>query len=247
LLDNATYADVFCERTVVDINGYGSITVPAGLSGNSYIVGLKFRNTLHVFSSNALQITGPSDSIDLTIPQNCCANTKVINGIAFACSGEVADASFGLGYYDGIIESTDFGFMENSVYTGDTGYVITDLTGDRIVDSLDYFIEQENVNFTMIDCHVSNCLPLVNGISVNRKTGFSIYPNPSYGVFKIDFKEYLSSARIKLISQLGDVCRNVFYENESEINLDCTNLSPGLYNLLIETGGKIYSGKIVIL
>jgi hypothetical protein len=62
-------------------------------------------------------------------------------------SGDCSDAFTGtVGIQDGVIESQDYGDMENAVNAVLFGYVSEDLTGDGIVESLDYSIMENNVS-----------------------------------------------------------------------------------------------------
>jgi hypothetical protein len=64
-------------------------------------------------------------------------------------SGDISDASLGIGYQDGVIEGQDYSDMENAVTITLTGYVYEDITGDGVVEGTDYSIMENNVYFVI--------------------------------------------------------------------------------------------------
>ena len=69
-------------------------------------------------------------------------------------SGDISDAATAqIGVQDGIIESQDYGDMENAVYVTLTGYIPQDITGDGVVESEDYSIMENNVYFVSSSIH----------------------------------------------------------------------------------------------
>ena len=246
LLNDTTFVDEYCTPVIVTTDGYCGEQIPAMYSGQSFIVGIRYRNTLHVFSDSPVLMNNSTVTVDLTVPQNCCGNTKVISGIAFAASGEIGDSFSDPGIYDGIIEAGDFGIMENSVYNADSGYVITDLTGDGIVDTNDYIIEANNVSITMIDCHITNCIPLTTGMKQTEFESLSLYPNPAHQTFSIRFRNPEPSIEIRIMNSVGKICKSTNASMTRELKIDCSDLSPGLYHVMILSNGKMSLRKIVI-
>ena len=55
-----------------------------------------------------------------------------------------------VGFQDGIVESQDYGDMENAVNATKLGYVPEDITGDQVVESADYGFMENNVFFTIV-------------------------------------------------------------------------------------------------
>jgi hypothetical protein len=55
-----------------------------------------------------------------------------------------------VGIQDGVIESQDYGDMENAVSITLLGYTTEDITGDGVVESSDYGLIEGNVYFTFV-------------------------------------------------------------------------------------------------
>ena len=64
-------------------------------------------------------------------------------------SGDIADALTGVvGIQDGVMESQDYGDMENAISQSLTGYIIEDITVDGVAESLDYSLMQNNTYYS---------------------------------------------------------------------------------------------------
>jgi hypothetical protein len=69
-------------------------------------------------------------------------------------SGDISDAQTNtVGIQDGVIESQDYGDMENAVYFTLTGYIVEDISGDGVVESIDYSIMENNVYKVISSIH----------------------------------------------------------------------------------------------
>ena len=76
-------------------------------------------------------------------------NTAII-GWAFY-SGDISSSVSGIvGDQDGIVESQDYGDMDNAVNVTLLGYVTQDISGDGVVESVDYGLMENNVYFTRV-------------------------------------------------------------------------------------------------
>ncbi len=247
LLNDTSFLTEYCARVVINTDGYGVCTIPSTMNGRSFIVGLKYRNTLHLYSNTSKLINGQPVFVDLTDPLNCCGNPVVFQGVAMAASGEISSAALGLGFYDGIMEGQDMADMENSIYFQDTGYVITDLTGDGLVDSLDYFIELNNTNFTLVDCYVSDCNLLPTNIFETQNESFSVFPNPAINNFNIHFNHFFASLKIELFNSTGQLVLRRNYEKQQDVTIDCSRMENGLYYFVINNEENYFFGKILLL
>ena len=88
-----------------------------------------------------------------------------------------------------------------------------------------------------------NCSTL--GIQENIINDFTIYPNPANGRIKISSKNNLHINTIKIFSIVG---KNVHYINNyrSEIELDLTHLTSGVYFVDISTDEGTISKRLII-
>jgi hypothetical protein len=247
LLNDTSFLTEYCARVVVNTDGYGVCAIPSSMNGRSFIVGIKYRNTLHLYSNTSTLLNGQPVFVDLTDPINCIGNPVVILGLAMAASGEISSAALGLGYYDGIMEAQDIADMENSIIFQDTGYVITDLTGDKIVDSLDYFIEQNNVNITLVDYYISDCSILPTGILEAEKNIISLFPIPAVTYFNIHFNRLFASLKIDMFTSTGQLVFSRNYEKEQDVNIDCSRMENGLYYFVVNNEEGVLNGKVLVL
>jgi PKD repeat protein len=89
----------------------------------------------------------------------------------------------------------------------------------------------------------------VTGTLLNTATkeaeGFlkpTLYPNPASQ--QVRFSNIPSGATISFVNQMGEVVKNQLVEDNETVNL--SGLSKGLYVVLVKSGGKLYTEKLVI-
>ena len=75
-----------------------------------------------------------------------------------------------------------------------------------------------------------------------------IYPNPSSGIFTIEFKRVAeNNSNISIVNSIGNV---VFSEKlmigESSKNIDLSELSKGIYLIELQTELGFYKKKIIL-
>jgi trimeric autotransporter adhesin len=134
---------------ILQVNGNVSVNFTSNVSENaSFYLRIDHRNAIQTWSS--LPVVMSSNTFyDFTLaPSKAYGNNMVQTfdqaGWAFY-SGDISDAALGIGFQDGVIESQDYGDMENAVSIILTGYVTQDITGDGVVESTDYSIMENNV------------------------------------------------------------------------------------------------------
>jgi hypothetical protein len=153
-LHNATfpYATASSVKTLLHKNGTATINVPASLYNQSYYIAIKHRNAIETWSSAPILISAVKSYDFTTALKKAYGNNLADLGDGrFALfSGDVSDAQLGIGFQDGVIESQDYGDLENAVSITLLGYKPEDLTGDNIVESGDYVIIENNVFFTRV-------------------------------------------------------------------------------------------------
>jgi hypothetical protein len=94
------------------------------------------------------------------------------------------------------------------------------------------------VSFT-IDCVVGlNQLSLENVLT--------IYPNPTTGQFKIT-SELNEGGELQIFNQAGQLVYKKSLENLKENNIDVKDLTPGYYNLQVNSSSKKYLGKLNVI
>jgi len=84
----------------------------------------------------------------------------------------------------------------------------------------------------------------VTGID-EGSTSFSVYPNPSNGVFKINFnKEVLSNGFVEIFTVDGRSIQKINY-SQGESNVDLAHSPPGLYVIKIFDKSHCYTKKVI--
>ena len=83
---------------------------------------------------------------------------------------------------------------------------------------------------------------------LQTQLGFSIYPNPSNGIFVIDFNESYSKTKIELINITGAVVQRFSINNTNDLrkSIDLSALSKGLYLLRVSTNEGFDVRRIVL-
>ncbi|MDG1690354.1 MAG: T9SS type A sorting domain-containing protein, partial [Flavobacteriales bacterium] len=89
--------------------------------------------------------------------------------------------------------------------------------------------------------------PSTNGIDENFQESFKVFPNPSKGVFKIDY-EPMSNSNIQLniFDLTGRLVSKKDFENQREIFIDLSNKSQGTYLLKLLVDNE-YLQKIIVV
>jgi hypothetical protein len=247
LLDTANYQSVFFQSVLINTDGYGTCTVPNSIIGRYYFISLIFRNTLHVYGACPMLIDGQSMTVDLTNPLIAFSNVDTAFGVAKAYSGDVANANLGPGHQDGIMESQDLSDMEDHVFLHDTGYVVCDLTGDRVVDTLDLIIEVRNVYYTLVDLRPYNCVHSGIGIIETGTPSVKIFPNPCLNYFQIHLDNNFRNFSFRLFNDLGEICKSGVFVNVYDVRIDCGDIPSGIYRLVLTSDNFVLGGSVVVL
>lgn len=90
----------------------------------------------------------------------------------------------------------------------------------------------------------------ITGInSLNNKSSVSIYPNPSKDILTIEMgKNNWSSVEFRLYNSLGELVISKQAANQTKFQLDISQLSAGLYNLIAVANGEVVANeKVTIL
>jgi len=89
-----------------------------------------------------------------------------------------------------------------------------------------------------------------NFVSVGSPEDFSLtaFPNPAKNQVTLNFNHILKDANIQLISLAGKTMMNNNYSklDASQVQLDLSNLSPGIYMIQVTEQGVKYNQKLVI-
>ncbi|MFN8143097.1 MAG: IPT/TIG domain-containing protein [Bacteroidia bacterium] len=127
------------DKKTIGTNGVGTFTFPGSMIGSFHWIVVKHRNSIQTWSAAAVNFPGSTVSYNFTNAQNQAFGSNQIangDGTFSIRSGDVNQ--------DDLIESTDFGSIENASQSFLSGYVSEDLTGDNLVESSDYGLGENN-------------------------------------------------------------------------------------------------------
>ena len=81
-----------------------------------------------------------------------------------------------------------------------------------------------------------------NSFGVN----FSMYPNPSYGISKVQLGDVYDKVEIKVLNQLGVLVDSLEYTNSSKLELNTQRYSTGVYLIHIQSSEKKAIIKLIV-
>jgi hypothetical protein len=155
-MDATTYLMVDSQRVLLKTDGSTQATFGINVLPNTgYYIKINHRNSLETWSGAPiiLSTTTALAPYDFTSSASQAYGnnlSEVDPGVFAIYSGDISDAASGVGNQDGIIESQDYGDMENAVYVTLVGYNPEEITGDGLVESADYGLMENNVYFTRV-------------------------------------------------------------------------------------------------
>jgi hypothetical protein len=143
------YSIVAYDTAIMNTSGNAVFNFQGIVSGASYYLVLRHRNALETWSALPVMINSNTSYDFTTASSQAFGNNMVqtfdLTGWALF-SGDISDSGLGVGFQDGVIESQDYGDMENAVSQILTGYFCQDITGDGVVESGDYSLMENNVS-----------------------------------------------------------------------------------------------------
>jgi hypothetical protein len=158
---SAPYGLVASATGILKTNGNLTVTIGApAQSGTAYYIKVNHRNSIETWSAAPVMMSSVT-SYDFSSAVTQAYDNNPLD--IFSPMADLGDGNWGIfsgdiseystatvGIQDGIVESQDYGDMENAVYYSPLGYLVEDITGDGIVESADYGLMETNVYFTRI-------------------------------------------------------------------------------------------------
>ncbi len=84
-----------------------------------------------------------------------------------------------------------------------------------------------------------------SGLAINEEGGIKLYPNPTSGIIHVEITGSTGDATLTVTDISGKVIiATTTQEKALEINMD--SVPAGVYLVRVNTGGKVYSGKVVV-
>lgn len=162
----------------------------------------------------------------------------------------------------------------NPAFPDETGYLIHNTNGQIIYDENEDFVAPQNspdllfceliISDKSWNCledacvelsddtgdfsSLSECQKLCGTSSIDENgVELSIYPNPSSGLFNIQFNSYEGDVELQLTNILGNKVFSTFLNMKEQNNfiLDLSTYSEGIYNLTLKTNMEIKTYKLV--
>ena len=136
--NTSPYQVVYISKGVINSGGNGNFNFPLSVDGTSFYIVVYTHNTLKTWSATAIQLHS-SISYDFTdgMAKAFGNNLKDLGDGNFALfSGDVTQ--------DGVINLVDLDEVKTTSQLFSTGYMKEDLTGDKIVESADFSIIENN-------------------------------------------------------------------------------------------------------
>lgn len=233
----ATTTDITC-------NGFSDGTMSVVGSGGDSTYTFDFGSG---FTSNPVG-TGLGAGVQIVSIQdgNGCTGTAsgtINQPLAISANTTVTDETSGM---DGEIDlSVNGGVMPYSyAWTGPSGFTANteDLTG---LESGLYSVTITDANgcvYTLTDILVD----AFNGLLENGQLAYTVFPNPSEGLFNIDFNgQLVNSAMIRVYDLSGRMVYETILINGANVLIDISNKAKGTYFLEVQVGETLNKKRIV--
>lgn len=137
------YLEVGVKGETPDNFYIGHYSYPEAVSGSSYYLEVDHRNSINTWSANPIEFDLLSGSMvyDFTVSADTAfgSNQTEVDDIPLRFAMFGGDVN-----KDGSVDATDLSEIDNDAAEFEAGYVVTDLTGDDIVDASDYAIADNN-------------------------------------------------------------------------------------------------------
>jgi len=147
----APYSLVDYNLSTINVNGNGQFLFPTTAIGQSFYLVVKHRNALETWSANPVSITSGGTYDFSTGANKAYESNQVLvgPGVYAIYSGDISNGVSG-GNGDGLINSSDYNELQNSLGQFLSSYDYHDLTGDFQIESMDYSLMENNINLNLV-------------------------------------------------------------------------------------------------
>lgn len=117
---------------------------------------------------------------------------------------------------------------------------------DELIEGGNFRCYSDNTLFNYTSNISPTCDYLTTSVNITEPISdqVSVFPNPSNGLFSVDFDQPSNISEIKVTDMLGNIVNQQKIDNKKKINID--NLPSGVYILsVIDKDCKIINKKII--
>ena len=230
------------EGAVVTLTGYGEQTTDATGTAVFTEVTPETNIVYTIDLTGYEQKAGTVTVVDADITETVTVDQSIANAypVTFIVVDETAASIEGAvitltGYGEQTTDATGTAIFTEVTLADDIAYTII---ADGYV-TIDSTVSVVNAPVTV------NIVMLLVGINELTTNGFSIYPNPSKGIFNIKSKTVLNNAQLLIRDINGKLILSQTL-NSDNIKIDISNSPAGIYLLQIITDNKIINHKILL-
>jgi len=122
-----------------------------------------------------------------------------------------------------------------------TAYTTTSWNLSLVEDTL--AVTPDTITFNITTDGNMGTLCVTDGIEEEYFKSLEIYPNPTTGLFKLEFNGTVQ--KIQIFNMLGEIVLQEEATGKNEIQIDLSKNPPGIYFVRISSGEKIFSRKVI--
>ncbi len=247
------FAVVDSVKSILDSLGRGVFIFHNTTPGMSCFVSVKHRNSIEVWSNNGILISAGIVSFDFTTDASqAYGNNLTLKGAKYCIYSGDCDQ-------DGAIDGTDQMQIENASSVTSTGYVITDVNGDLIVDGSDLLIAENNAsNYVAVRNPIVGMSPGISHIRdlpSRSSSTFELhdnYPNPFNPSTEIRFSVAVNGyVTLKIYDMAGKEVAVLVNEmktaGEHSVMFNASGLSSGTYFYKLTAGSVEQVKKMTLV
>tara|TARA_B100000683_G_scaffold211044_1_gene205728 strand:+ start:17906 stop:21238 length:3333 start_codon:yes stop_codon:yes gene_type:complete len=223
----------------IEIMQFGSDNPQTICEGDSIVVGNSVYNIPGVYVDTFSSVNSCDSLVytDLQYYPNSSLSISSLPSPAEICLGDtiLLEASQGFSEFYWIYSNAIIGQNQNILLspTEDTWYIL------KAIDQYGCVVQED------IWVYVDTCFVGLEDAIINN---ISIYPNPSFGIFNIDFnKVFDNNLNIRIVNSLGAlVISEELKEGQRIKEFNLSEFSKGIYFIELHTETGLYKKKIIL-
>ncbi|WP_375562299.1 T9SS type A sorting domain-containing protein [Bernardetia sp. OM2101] len=250
-----SYQNTFVNQTEVSVSGS---TVTKSTSAASWSAGATTSNTLAASSSGSILNTvaqKASYMFGLAIPNTIASYTSIkyawylsSSGVAYSGYNSTSGGSTTYQVGDKFSVARDgnmIKYFKNNVLIHQESAIMDALVGDVSIHTPNASAGSFVVSFCGSGARIPNKIQATTQL---EKDTFSIYPNPSTGIFNVRFGTSLSAdTQVTVFDGIGRSIKTQTFEKGSQkFTIDLKNQPKGIYLIHFNQNGNTYSKQIIV-